>query len=528
MRITKAVPKQTQTVEQSHAARTRKRASVRTSRICEWCGTPLSDAANSRAKWCKQCDPKQARLPDDRKAGFLVMSVDGEGQTGKCQVRGCICPVFMADQDDLSLCICGHAKYAADRHGIAHEHIYVLLGVGSKQLWHKDGSELKWHEIFGCLWEQFTSNPKNTVYVGFWLGYDFINWLKYKCGMPWDRAAGLLMPTDKTYKSRHKPKQGPPLAMQINSPKDIPCPMEIRDGGDVWQWQFDILGNLKRFRLRLQPCGCRIVNCIHVKNMPWMFICDAASFFQGAFMDVINPRDWITPIVTDEEWEILKAGKDAREDATLDDDMRRYNLLENDVLSRVIAQLNEGFKAIGIHLARDEWFSPGQPASKWMKNRAPKYKNLRDTLPAGLLDNARDSYMAGWWHVSMVGHGPHITYLTDINSAYPDVYARLPCLGIEAKDGFESHGRWFYMDYAKDKWMGNHWMPARIREDMDVDIRAGELALVHAHVKGSDPYLGSMLHRNKEGRIARPNQTAGWYWYHELEPLKRLALSIIW
>src|ERR1039457_4661844 len=30
-------------------------------------------------------------------------------------------------------------------------------------------------------------------------------------------------------------------------------------------------------------------------------------------------------------------------------------------------------------------------------------------------------------------------------------------------------------------------------------------------------YIGTMLHRNKNGGISRPKQTYGWYWYHELQ-----------
>lgn len=53
---------------------------------------------------------------------------------------------------------------------------YVLLSVGSETL-HKGGEVLTHHDIFPFLWEEFLKYP-NHAFVGYFLGYDFSQWLK--------------------------------------------------------------------------------------------------------------------------------------------------------------------------------------------------------------------------------------------------------------------------------------------------------------------------------------------------------------
>lgn len=503
-----------------HPGRTRKLAEARAKDTCIWCGSPLTDSVWRGTKSCSGCETKhRGRIPAHRKAPFRAIGIDGEGQTGKCLTEGCECIQFQSGTDDPVICECGHRRIARSVHDEEyHEHKYVLLGIGDFQIWNDDGSELSSWQIFAALWSQFTLNPKNTVYVGFWLGYDFTNWLKQSAGIEWNRAKSLLDASDSTYKSRHKAsrkgpgKNGPPLPVQVTPPSEFECPMRIQDGGETWQWQIDVMTNFKRFKLRPQPCACRKASCQHVKGIPWMFINDTGSFFQTSLMRVIDPEEWEHPIVSDDEWEILKTGKDSRDVAVLDDDMRRYNRLENEVLARLITKLDEGFKAMGIELGRGEWFSPGQPASKWLSSiGAVKYKDLIKALPKGLMDAARSSYMAGWWHTAMVGHAPAVTYMTDINSAYPDAYAKLPCIGAMTADGLSPHGEWMHVTFFKSPLSA-------------LDIKFGALALVHAHVIGENSYVGSMLHRTKDGRIARPDVTGGWYWYHELDAACKAGL----
>ena len=67
------------------------------------------------------------------------------------------------------------------------EHRYVLLSVGTRS-YHRNGAQLQFPEIMEFLWSCFQDNPTAT-YVGFFLGYDFTQWLRT---LPENRAWYLL------------------------------------------------------------------------------------------------------------------------------------------------------------------------------------------------------------------------------------------------------------------------------------------------------------------------------------------------
>jgi hypothetical protein len=326
------------------------------------------------------------------------------------------------------------------------EHRYVLLGVGQNQIANPDG--LEFAECLEFLWSQFRTG--SVAYVGFFLGYDFIQMFRR---LPEERARMLL-----TAEGRLKRKPKNPKRVQ-------PFPVEYRG------WEFDILGTK---RLRIRKAGAD----------RWMHICDTGPFFQKSFLKVIDPKEWSTPIVTDEEYATILEGKQKRAAAMLDDDMLRYNRLENDCLSRVLGQLNTGFQSLGIHLKPSQWFGPGQAAQAWLDGRAITTTDLSELVPAAALEAARMSYFGGWFEIMAHGLIPGITYEYDINSAYPYIISQLPCL---------EHGKWEHNG-----------------------IPTSPYTLCYARVRGRDDYIGAMLHRDSVGNISRPNCTEGWYWEHEL------------
>jgi hypothetical protein len=218
-----------------------------------------------------------------------------------------------------------------------------------------------------------------------------------------------------------------------------------------------------------------------------MSICDTGPFFQKSFLSVINPENWSEPVVTQEEFETIAAGKRSRGSAHLDDDMRRYNKLENQALSRVLGSLEEGFTSLGIHLRPNQWFGPGQAASAWLKGRAITNAELQECVPGGALEAARESYFGGWFEIMAHGIVPGTTWEYDINSAYPHVISTLPCL---------MHGEWKHNDTAS--------------------ADGASLRLVYATVHCPDHHVGGMLHRDDSGNISRPADTEGWYWENEL------------
>jgi hypothetical protein len=339
-------------------------------------------------------------------------------------------------------------------------HRYVLLGVGDKQIENPNG--LGFEEILEFLWDEFLDHgSKSVAYVGFFLGYDFIQWLK---GLPEERARMLLSAEGKAKRQPKSDKR--------------PMPFPVRYG----EWEFDMLGT-KRFKLR------------KVGSKRWMNICDTGPFFQKSFLKVIDPKEWSDPVVSQEEYDTVVQGKSKRSSASLDRDMRRYNLLENEILSRVMPKLNEGFQALGIHLAPGQWFGPGQAAQAWLKDRAITADSLREVVPITVLEAARMSYFGGWFEIMAHGVIPGITWEYDINSAYPYIISTLPCL---------EHGEWIHRD-PDTQWESPY-------------------TLVYARVQGDNPHIGAMLHRDVKGNIYRPHKTEGWYWLHEIVAAKQAGL----
>jgi hypothetical protein len=341
--------------------------------------------------------------------------------------------------------------------GSGADHRYVLLGVGDRQIENPAGLGL--NDIFTFLYDEYLANP-DAAFAGFFLGYDFTQWLKL---LPEGRARMLLT------------EWGIQKRVRTVSPRLGPFPVRW-DG-----WEFDILG-MKRFKLRREG------------SKGWMYICDAGSFYQASLMSVIDPGKWDEPVVSGEEYEILLEGKSKRDSAILDDDMRRYNRLENDILARLMSRLNEGFTAAGIRLGKDQWFGPGQAAQKWLSATAlPTAAELSD-VPGMPREEGRLSYYGGWFEIFAHGHIPGTAYEYDINSAYPHIAASLPCL---------LHG----------KWKNGVGIPGR--------LGSATLRIVYAHVRGSDRHLGAMLHRTPEGSIRRPSATGGYYWQSELDAARR-------
>jgi len=333
-------------------------------------------------------------------------------------------------------------------------HVYVLLGAGNIQI--SDPAGLSFEACLEFLWTRFlTEGTKAVAYTGFFLGYDFVQWLRH---LPEERARMLLT-------AEGRAKRAPRSDKRVQ-------PFPVRYG----EWEFDILGN-KRFRIR------------KAGSERWMSICDTGSFFQKSFLAVINPENWGDPVVTNEEYEVVSRGKSRRDTAELDDDMRYYNSLENEILSRVLSRLESGFAELGIHLKPNQWFGPGQAAQAWLSGRAITSGQLQVVTPSGVLEAAAASYYGGWFEIMAHGLISGVTYEYDINSAYPYIISQLPCL---------EHGEWTHENGPiQHAWNRGY-------------------TLVRAGIRGSDPHIGAMLHRDESGNISRPHETEGWYWASEL------------
>lgn len=362
-------------------------------------------------------------------------------------------------------------------------HIYGMLSIGSDPEWTiVDENGLEWETILDHLYDYHLSNgAPGTAYVGFYLSYDFDRWLRT---MPQERVARLL-----TTEGRASRK-----SKSANLHSRV-LPVDMPNG-----WQINMLGK-KMFEFRKRSCHCSVFYCKCPGKGPWMRICDAGPFFQTSFLKAIDPRKWQSPIVTNAEYELIERNKKYRPYATeFTEEMAVYNRLENEILARLMDVLNAGFREMGIILAPRQWFGPGQAAQKWMKNECiTTAEEVQKAVPQWFLEAAKNSYFGGWFEIMMHGIIPGETHEYDINSAYPHIISSLPCL---------LHGEW--------------------RHETNSNAPDKRFVLVYASVSSyranHKSTIGTMLHREYDGKIHRPTRTKGWFWLSEIKAAKRAKL----
>ena len=474
-----------------HAARNRMIAESY-KKICNVCGDSFT-ATDKRQERCQACLTVDVVLSGSARGELRVNSrkVTAGGRVSGSDVP--TMPTFIA----------------VDGEGIGRgsKHKYVLLGVGDVQKQWPDGvTDIT--EIFSFLYDQFEDYPGAT-FVGFFLAYDFNMWLKL---LPRDRARMLLTRAGRASRARRG-----------DSSHQGPFPVEFRG------WQFDILGK-KRFKLRPKPCSCQSTACEHVKGVKWMFICDTGPYFESSLLSAIDPAQWHDPVVSDAEYELVKRGKERRDSATLDDDMRAYNRLENNILARLMSRYADGLARARVTLAPQQWFGPGQAAQYWMRvigtldktTEAVRGLDKRklgkvtfrehDTVkPAETYYDAMTaSYYGGWFELTVHGIVPGSSYEYDLNSAYPWVMARLPCMC----------GTWTQGTGTPRGTLSHRWISVDAQKAADRTLR-----LCHVMVQGKDERLGPLPYRDKNGGVHRPRSVLGWYWQHEIDMARVAGLA---
>lgn len=407
----------------------------------------------------------------DRQAAFRARHGDAYRKTdreGKRKRRAAHVPTFVGiDCEGI---------------GKAGNHRAVLLGCGENQYLARDmRAGLHWKEVFEFLYnENFLKNPEDTVYVGFYLGYDFNQWLRTllekharslltKEG----KAARLLTEKEKKFYRR-----------QYKTVK--------MDG-----WEIDMLA-FKALSFRPRVCDCyeNRRKCTH-DRLPFMTICDAGSFFQSSFMDVL--KLW-KDIRTQEEYDKVEHGKlTLRANQTrITKKHKEYNALENVLLARVMHTQADALNKLGLRIKRDRWYGPGAVAQEWLrKNNGVRNKTLLEIpdMPEWL-DVCRASYYGGWFEIFSHGYIPGKSYNYDINSAYPYAITKLPHLCNQGK----------------------------VRTGEGRNPRSGGYVLLHCTVYAKGSRIGPVPHRNSNGSICRPNISKGWYWAHELDAANAAGL----
>lgn len=475
--------------------------------------------SHARLKTCSAChapfyagDVRQRLCQICRARGYRFVAIDGEGIPVEC--RQCDCRLFRpsAIPDE---CVCGHPqKSLTGDLTSGHQNQYVLLGIGDYQVSSVVG--LQWHECLTAMYSQY--DPK-AIYVGFFLSYDF-NMITRT--MPWNKAVQLWTKHG-INKRRRKNKADVAYSDTVKVDSgiragDVSLPVvqkRIEDGiisaDQSLVWELHLHAD-RRLHIRPFVCGCpgdhhrKYVDRASEPHpvADFMYINDVGGFFQSAFLSVIDPSDWSEPIVTDEEFALLEKGKKSRDHAMLGPEMARYNRLENEILARIMTKYAEGLSAEGINLSKRNWYGPGQAAQAWLnKEGAPLRKVLEKVVPSEFFNMARESYMGAWFELMIHGPIPGLTPEYDINSAYPYIISKLPCL---------EHGKYSRKIKPKVPRQGLPKLPK------------GAIRLVRCAVWGSDPYIGAMLFRDMDHSILRPSALRGTFWQHELEAAMRAGL----
>lgn len=486
-----------------NTTRTNKRAEFR-NKTCVRCHTPFTAEHTNRKRLCPECDKAEMRRRKDHVLQFIA--IDGEGS------------------------------------GYGTDHKYTLLGCGDQQIENLEG--LQWWEVLNFLYSQFQRNPSAT-YVGFFLGYDFSQWIKT---LPWDRARKLLT-TEGQKERRFSADNGHTKYRPVHCTAPDGTEWEIKMLGDkriefrprpgTWQYikadssaVFSDLSSVgarklkkpdaKRFKV---PAGGEIKLRIRRRNSSgWMYVCDSGPFFQCSLLSAISPKrrekEKAQQIVTPEEYAIVEEGKRLRgkdekyrilgipwfDELTEAGKTAEYNNLENAILPRLLSELNEGYVSAGIKLSKSQWFGPGQGAQEWLRNSGiPTREEIEAAVPEWFRVPAQKSYFGGWFEIFAHGIIPGTTYEYDINSAYPYIISKLPCLLHGHYSKGDNYGR---KDYS--------YLPALPNKQ--------SVRLVYAEVGGSHPRIGTMLHRRIDQSIRRPYETEGWFWQHELEAAQRAGI----
>lgn len=329
-------------------------------------------------------------------------------------------------------------------------HHYMLLRAGDQEIWNEDGSPLS---TVQCL-EFLAGLDPNRIYVSFFFDYDVTMICR---GMPEDRARRLLNRALRA--SKKNPNQYLPL--------------------DWGRFQLEYLPK-KEFRVRAGEHGAW---------GPWVTINDTGTFFQTSFVKALEkwfPEDEYAGVIAK-----IKEGKDQRSEfGGVTKYIRQYCELECNMLVKLMDRFREVCHSNGIHPRL--WQGPGNlvtavlQSKKFVTNK--KLAVWDSTEGQTALMRANDAYYGGRFEASIYGNIQGPIYQYDINSAYPAMYKRLPCL---------VHGTWRRME----------------RGFRNSSVWLAVCSFIHSR----DIYYCGLPVRLPNGTIAFPRKGWGTYWSHEIE-----------
>ena len=307
-------------------------------------------------------------------------------------------------------------------------HEYLLLRAGKDHVL-ETGYPLT---TLQCL-DFLSTLPPGKIYVGYYFNYDVTKILTgtyLEPGLPAGRLTRLL-----NRNAREIISNGVPTGMM--------WPVDLMDG----LYQIDHLPG-KEFSIRKRlTVG---TNADKATYRPWVVINDVGSFFQCSFVKAL--QQWFGE--DEEKRDVIAAiaeGKEKRAAfGAMTEYERQYNLLEIVMLERLMERFRATCYECGLRPAK--WQGPGNIAAYLFKSKGlPRRAKALHSAKGGevtlhftnpdLVQMANDSYFGGRFEPPMIGDIQGPIHYADINSAYPYVYSKLPCM---------VHGRWEATNHQPD------------------------------------------------------------------------------
>ena len=336
-------------------------------------------------------------------------------------------------------------------------HVYKLLRTADRELFNSDGSALT---NMQCL-EALTALDPGVIYVAFYFDYDVTMMLR---GLDPKRLYRLYHP-------------------ETRLRKDGKTSFAV----DIGRFQMDYMHN-KEFRVRRNDGSNE-----SPRWSAWIIINDVGSFFQCSFVRALE--QWFPEEEYRRTIELIKEGKAMRaEFEELTQHTRDYCELE----CRMLALLMERFRDMcnTVNIRPQKWQGPGTLVSAVMQREGfPRNKDIPLwNSPKGrlIMGMANAAYYGGRFEAGVIGNIQGPVYQYDINSAYPSVYRKLPCL---------VHGKWRPIN-AESKHL--------LSPD---SLWIGRIGFDH---RPNVHYCGFPV-RTKDGTIVFPRAGRGIYWSHEIQ-----------
>lgn len=334
-------------------------------------------------------------------------------------------------------------------------HQYRLLRAGDTYI--ESDTELTWQECLEFLCDLPHEGNRSPLYVSFFFDYD----------------ATMIM--------RHMP---PAIVEKI-----LERPMNL-DSRKKMRWQGNVGTYIEApdgsgYRVSYMPRKEFKVRRAHgpndTKNGSWTVVSDVGTFFQKAFVKVL--QDW--DVVDADTLASIQKGKDERAVVSvIDNEVRHYNHLEVLALTEVMNAFRKECQAIG-YVPR-KWQGPGCLASAAHgKHGTSRYEDL--SIHPKMEALAILGLHFGRFEAPYIGDIPGPVYEWDICSAYPWAMTQLPCL---------EHGSW----------------RQQATEPTDDALYLARVRFSHA----PDTHVGGLAVRRADGSIHYPLIGGGAYWSPEL------------